>query len=65
MKVAILAGGVGSRIQEETEVEPKPMVEIGGREARPDLVVAMSPVYLEEIDGALSELGVDGRLEAV
>jgi glucose-1-phosphate cytidylyltransferase len=31
MKVAILAGGLGSRIQEETEVKPKPMVEIGGR----------------------------------
>jgi glucose-1-phosphate cytidylyltransferase len=30
MKVAILAGGVGSRIQEETEIKPKPMVEIGG-----------------------------------
>ena len=30
-KVAILAGGVGSRIQEETEIKPKPMVEIGGR----------------------------------
>ena len=31
MKVAILAGGLGSRLQEETEVRPKPMVEIGGR----------------------------------
>jgi glucose-1-phosphate cytidylyltransferase len=31
VKVAILAGGVGSRISEETEVKPKPMVEIGGR----------------------------------
>ena len=31
VKVAILAGGVGSRIQEETEIKPKPMVEIGGR----------------------------------
>jgi glucose-1-phosphate cytidylyltransferase len=31
MKVAILAGGVGSRISEETELKPKPMVEIGGR----------------------------------
>ena len=31
MKVAILAGGLGSRIQEETELKPKPMVEIGGR----------------------------------
>src|SRR5438067_4250351 len=31
MKTVILAGGVGSRLAEETEVKPKPMVEIGGR----------------------------------
>lgn len=31
MKVGILAGGVGSRLSEETKVKPKPMVEIGGR----------------------------------
>jgi glucose-1-phosphate cytidylyltransferase len=31
MKVGILAGGVGSRLAEETAVKPKPMVEIGGR----------------------------------
>jgi glucose-1-phosphate cytidylyltransferase len=31
MKVAILAGGFGTRLAEETEVRPKPMVEIGGR----------------------------------
>ena len=31
MKVAILAGGHGTRLAEETEVKPKPMVEIGGR----------------------------------
>lgn len=31
MKVAILAGGFGSRLAEETEVKPKPMVDIGGR----------------------------------
>jgi glucose-1-phosphate cytidylyltransferase len=30
MKVAILAGGAGTRLAEETEVKPKPMVEIGG-----------------------------------
>ena len=30
MKVAILAGGVGSRLSEETVLKPKPMVEIGG-----------------------------------
>ncbi len=31
MKVAILAGGLGSRLAEETDSRPKPMVEIGGR----------------------------------
>jgi len=30
MKVAILAGGYGSRLAEETSVRPKPMIEIGG-----------------------------------
>lgn len=31
MKVVILAGGKGTRISEESQVRPKPMVEIGGR----------------------------------
>jgi glucose-1-phosphate cytidylyltransferase len=31
MKVAILAGGLGTRLAEETEIKPKPMIEIGGR----------------------------------
>ncbi len=31
MKAVILAGGLGSRLAEETHLRPKPMVEIGGR----------------------------------
>ena len=31
MKTIILAGGFGTRLSEETELRPKPMVEIGGR----------------------------------
>lgn len=31
MKAVILAGGIGSRLSEETTVRPKPMIEIGGR----------------------------------
>jgi len=31
MKVALLAGGVGTRLAEETEIKPKPMVEVGGQ----------------------------------
>jgi glucose-1-phosphate cytidylyltransferase len=31
MKVVILAGGLGSRISEETDTKPKPMIEIGGK----------------------------------
>src|ERR1700759_4672591 len=31
MKVVLLAGGLGTRLAEETSIRPKPMVEIGGK----------------------------------
>ncbi len=31
IKTVILAGGIGSRLAEETVIRPKPMVAIGGR----------------------------------
>lgn len=31
MKILILAGGYGTRLSEETEIRPKPMIEIGGK----------------------------------
>ena len=31
MKTIILCGGLGTRISEETQLKPKPMVEIGGK----------------------------------
>ena len=31
MKVLLLAGGYGTRLSEETDINPKPMIEIGGK----------------------------------
>ena len=31
MKAVILAGGFGTRLNEETHLKPKPMIEIGGK----------------------------------
>ena len=31
MRVLLLAGGFGTRLSEETDIRPKPMVEIGGK----------------------------------
>jgi glucose-1-phosphate cytidylyltransferase len=57
VRVAILAGGVGSRLQEETEIKPKPMVEIGGR---PILWHIMKHYYRYGFDDFVVALGHKG-----
>jgi glucose-1-phosphate cytidylyltransferase len=57
VKVAILAGGVGSRLSEETESKPKPMVEIGGR---PILWHIMKHYYRYGFDDFVIALGYKG-----
>jgi glucose-1-phosphate cytidylyltransferase len=41
MKAVILAGGLGSRLSEETTLRPKPMVEIGGRPILWHIMIAL------------------------
>jgi NDP-sugar pyrophosphorylase family protein len=53
MNAVLLAGGLGTRMREETEFRPKPMVEVGGR-----------PVVLEVftyVDQAVEPLVVSRR----
>lgn len=58
MKVAILAGGVGSRLSEETLVKPKPMVEIG---TRPILWHIMKHYSTYDINDFVVALGYKGE----
>ena len=57
MKVVILAGGLGSRLQEETTVRPKPMVEIGGKPLLWHLLKHYSHHGFNEFNIALGYLG--------
>ena len=57
MKVVILAGGMGTRIAEETEVRPKPMIEIG---ARPVLWHIMQHYHHYAFDEFVVALGYKG-----
>ncbi len=59
MKVAILAGGVGSRLSEETVVKPKPMVEIG--DGRPILWHIMMHYWAYRHNQFVIALGYKGE----
>lgn len=58
MKVGILAGGLGTRLAEETEVRPKPMVEIGGK---PILWHIMRHYLRHGLDDFVIALGYKGE----
>ena len=58
MKVVILAGGLGTRLAEETDSRPKPMVEIGGR---PILWHIMKHYAAHGLDEFVLALGLQGR----
>ncbi|MGQ0512286.1 MAG: glucose-1-phosphate cytidylyltransferase [Betaproteobacteria bacterium] len=59
MKVVILAGGLGTRISEESQLRPKPMVEIGGR---PILWHIMKLYSAHGIDDFIICLGYKGYI---
>src|SRR4051794_26526719 len=57
MKAVILAGGLGTRLAEVTDVRPKPMVEIGGR---PILWHIMKTYHAHGVDDFIICLGYKG-----
>jgi glucose-1-phosphate cytidylyltransferase len=59
MKAVILAGGLGTRLAEETVLRPKPMVEIGGR---PILWHIMKIYSAHQIDDFIICLGYKGYM---
>lgn len=59
MKVAILAGGKGTRLAEETSVRPKPMVEIGGMPILWHIMKIFSHYGFDEFAVALGYKGID------
>src|SRR3546814_8712501 len=60
MKAVILAGGLGTRISEESHLKPKPMIEIGGK---PILWHIMKQYSAHGIHDFVICLGYKGRSE--
>jgi glucose-1-phosphate cytidylyltransferase len=58
MKIVILAGGLGTRLSEETVVKPKPMVEIGGK---PILWHIMNIYWMHGLNEFIIALGYKGE----
>lgn len=59
MKAVILAGGLGTRLAEETEVRPKPMVDVGGK---PILWHIMKHLAFHGLDETVIALGYKGEV---
>ncbi|MBK7859036.1 MAG: glucose-1-phosphate cytidylyltransferase [Archangiaceae bacterium] len=57
MKAVILAGGLGTRLAEETEVRPKPMVDIGGKPILWHIMKHLAHHGLNEVTVALGYKG--------
>jgi glucose-1-phosphate cytidylyltransferase len=57
MKAVLLAGGLGTRMREETEFRPKPMVEVGGR---PILWHIMKNLSIQGVEDFLVATGYKG-----
>jgi glucose-1-phosphate cytidylyltransferase len=58
VKVAILAGGKGTRLAEETNIRPKPMVEIGGRPILWHIMMHYSSYGYHDFAIALGYMGI-------
>jgi len=59
LKVVILAGGFGTRLAEQTEVRPKPLVEIGGRPILWHIMKHYDHYGFKEFIIALGYLGIE------